>query len=105
MTNCESMFELDTKTGYNCYDKSGNHNICHLEFRFASFMVNIYCHQADGILSEKRYLTGDQLTTIDIGLYTTLIRFDKVYNALFWVSLRGSDILTDVDVWYNIRNV
>ncbi|KAI0221387.1 Glutathionyl-hydroquinone reductase YqjG [Lamellibrachia satsuma] len=40
--------------------------------------------KVDGILSEKRYLTGDQLTTIDIGLYTTLIRFDKVYNALFW---------------------
>jgi len=34
-------------------------------------------------LSRKRYLAGDTLTEADIRLWTTLIRFDKVYHGHF----------------------
>ncbi|AJE45302.1 glutathione S-transferase family protein [Celeribacter indicus] len=37
----------------------------------------------EGILAEKRYLTGDALTEADWRLFTTLIRFDKVYHGHF----------------------
>ena len=38
------------------------------------------------ILSRQRYLTGAQLTEADVRLYTTLVRFDKVYVGHFKVS-------------------
>ncbi|KAL8143411.1 hypothetical protein V2J09_016443 [Rumex salicifolius] len=34
-------------------------------------------------LASSRYLCGDQLTLADVCLFTTLIRFDLVYNGLF----------------------
>ncbi|XP_031483044.1 uncharacterized protein LOC116252717 [Nymphaea colorata] len=34
-------------------------------------------------LAESRYLCGDRVTLADIFLFTTLIRFDLVYNVLF----------------------
>ena len=34
-------------------------------------------------LSSSRYLCGDKLTLADVCLFTTLIRFDLVYNGLF----------------------
>ncbi|XP_058094808.1 uncharacterized protein LOC131240541 [Magnolia sinica] len=37
----------------------------------------------DAHLSTSRYLCGDVLTLADICLFTTLIRFDLVYNVLF----------------------
>lgn len=37
----------------------------------------------DGHLSKSRYLCGDVLTLADVCLFTTLIRFDLVYNVLF----------------------
>ncbi|RZC68850.1 hypothetical protein C5167_032093 [Papaver somniferum] len=37
----------------------------------------------DGRLGNSRYLCGDVLTLADVCLFTTLIRFDLVYNALF----------------------
>lgn len=37
----------------------------------------------DAHLSSSRYLCGDVLTLADICLFTTLIRFDLVYNVLF----------------------
>ncbi|WP_407494581.1 glutathione S-transferase family protein [Pseudooceanicola sp. MF1-13] len=37
----------------------------------------------EGILAENRYLTGDTITEADWRLFTTLIRFDKVYNIHF----------------------
>lgn len=37
----------------------------------------------EGILSENRYLMGDRLTEADWRLFTTLIRFDKVYHTHF----------------------
>ncbi len=35
------------------------------------------------LLSTQRYLCGDELTLADVRLFTTLIRFDLVYNTLF----------------------
>ncbi|MEL6641611.1 MAG: glutathione S-transferase family protein [Pseudomonadota bacterium] len=37
----------------------------------------------EGILANNRYLTGDQITEADWRLWTTLIRFDKVYHLHF----------------------
>ncbi|MEX3017143.1 glutathione S-transferase family protein [Gymnodinialimonas hymeniacidonis] len=37
----------------------------------------------EGILATNRYLTGDRLTEADWRLFTTLIRFDLVYNLHF----------------------
>lgn len=37
----------------------------------------------DGMLSERRYLTGDRLTEADWRLFTTLVRFDPVYVGHF----------------------
>ncbi|MBV0910771.1 glutathione S-transferase family protein [Anianabacter salinae] len=37
----------------------------------------------EGILSENRYLMGDRITEADWRLFTTLIRFDKVYHTHF----------------------
>ncbi|KAI4341779.1 hypothetical protein MLD38_026463 [Melastoma candidum] len=37
----------------------------------------------DDHLSRSRYLCGDKLTLADVCLFTTLIRFDIVYNVLF----------------------
>ncbi|MEL6952605.1 MAG: glutathione S-transferase family protein [Pseudomonadota bacterium] len=37
----------------------------------------------EGILAEKRYLTGDQVTEADWRLFPTLVRFDLVYHLHF----------------------
>ncbi|XP_078442442.1 glutathione S-transferase family protein isoform X2 [Wolffia australiana] len=37
----------------------------------------------EGHLAESRYLCGDALTLADVCLFTTLVRFDLVYNGLF----------------------
>jgi putative glutathione S-transferase len=37
----------------------------------------------DKVLEGKTYLVGDQLTEADIRLYTTIIRYDPVYNGHF----------------------
>lgn len=37
----------------------------------------------DNHLGTSRYLCGDRLTLSDVCLFTTLIRFDIVYNVLF----------------------
>lgn len=42
--------------------------------------------RVEEILSRQRYLTGAKLTEADIRLYTTLVRFDKVYVGHFKVS-------------------
>ena len=42
--------------------------------------------RVEEILSRQRYLTGAQLTEADVRLYTTLVRFDKVYVGHFKVS-------------------
>ena len=40
----------------------------------------------EGILSQRRYLTGSTITEADVRLYTTLVRFDVVYVGHFKVS-------------------
>lgn len=42
----------------------------------------------DGLLGERRYLTGDRLTEADWRLFTTLIRFDAVYHGHFKCNAR-----------------
>lgn len=37
----------------------------------------------EGLLAQNRYLTGDRITEADWRLFTTLIRFDKVYHTHF----------------------
>ncbi|MNQ29230.1 glutathione S-transferase family protein [Pseudomonas sp. Irchel s3a18] len=45
-------------------------------------------NRLEGLLGNKRYLTGDYLTEADIRLFTTLIRFDAVYYGHFKCNLR-----------------
>lgn len=42
----------------------------------------------DGLLGEKRYLTGDTITEADWRLFTTLVRFDPVYVGHFKCNLK-----------------
>ena len=42
--------------------------------------------RVEGLLSNRRYLTGSCLTEADIRLYTTLVRFDPVYVGHFKVA-------------------
>jgi putative glutathione S-transferase len=42
----------------------------------------------EGLLSERRWLTGDRLTEADWRLFTTLVRFDAVYFGHFKCNLR-----------------
>lgn len=44
--------------------------------------------KADDVLSEKRYLTGNEITEADWRLWTTLVRFDSVYHTHFKCNLR-----------------
>lgn len=44
--------------------------------------------RAEGILAQRRYLTGGRLTEADIRLWTTLIRFDAVYVTHFKCNIR-----------------
>jgi len=37
----------------------------------------------DRVLGEQRYVAGDQLTEADVFLFTTLVRFDRVYHVHF----------------------
>ena len=43
--------------------------------------------RVEAILARQRYLTGDQLTEADVRLFTTLVRFDKVYVGHFKVCI------------------
>jgi putative glutathione S-transferase len=45
-------------------------------------------NQIDQVLSENRYLCGEEITLADVRLFTTLIRFDIAYYCLFKCSLR-----------------
>ncbi|QCE06775.1 uncharacterized protein LOC114190803 [Vigna unguiculata] len=52
------------------YDRSVNELFCTLD-------------KLEDHLANSRYLCGDQLTLVDVCLFTTLIRFDLAYNVLF----------------------
>src|SRR5690554_1080746 len=42
----------------------------------------------EGLLTDNRYLTGDQITEADWRLFTTLVRFDAVYHGHFKCNLK-----------------
>lgn len=42
----------------------------------------------EGLLGERRYLTGERITEADWRLFTTLLRFDAVYHGHFKCNLR-----------------
>ena len=42
----------------------------------------------EGILADSRYLVGDRITEADWRLFTTLVRFDPVYNGHFKCNIR-----------------
>lgn len=44
--------------------------------------------RCEQILSQRRYIAGDQFTEADIRLYVTLIRFDEVYVVYFKTNRR-----------------
>ncbi len=54
----------------------------------AARQVFVSLDRIEGMLSESRYLCGNQLTLADIRLFTTLVRFDAVYNTHFKCNLR-----------------
>jgi putative glutathione S-transferase len=54
-------------------------------------------------LSRSRYLVGDSLTEADIRLFTTLVRFDPVYNGHFKCNIRR---ITDYrNLWAYTRDI
>ncbi|WP_010140794.1 glutathione S-transferase family protein [Oceanicola sp. S124] len=57
----------------------------------------------EGILSENRYLAGDRLTEADWRLFTTLIRFDKVYHTHFKCNLKR--IVDYPSIWGYVREL
>ncbi|HSC14176.1 MAG TPA: glutathione S-transferase C-terminal domain-containing protein, partial [Gammaproteobacteria bacterium] len=57
----------------------------------------------EGRLSTRRFLTGDRLTEADIRLFTTLIRFDPVYNVHFKCNLHR--VIDYPNLWGFVRDV
>ncbi|MEB3356368.1 MAG: glutathione S-transferase family protein [Synechococcales bacterium] len=57
----------------------------------------------EGILSQKRYLTGDRPTEADWRLFTTLVRFDAVYVGHFKCNLRR--IVDYPHLWAYVRDL
>ena len=57
----------------------------------------------ESILSENRYLLGDRLTEADWRLFTTLIRFDKVYHTHFKCNLKR--IVDYPSTWAYVREL
>jgi putative glutathione S-transferase len=59
--------------------------------------------ELDGLLLERRYLTGDRITLADWRLFTTLIRFDSVYHGHFKCNLRR--IVDYAALWPYLREL
>jgi putative glutathione S-transferase len=57
----------------------------------------------ESVLSEQRYLCGDQLTEADICLFVTLYRFDSVYHNLCKCNLR--QILDYPNLWNYLKDL
>ncbi|MFC3958708.1 glutathione S-transferase family protein [Halovivax cerinus] len=57
----------------------------------------------DSVLADQRYLAGDHLTEADVAMFTTLIRFDRVYHTHFMCNVRR---IVDYDhLWPYLRDV
>nr|XP_039251905.1 glutathionyl-hydroquinone reductase YqjG-like [Styela clava] len=59
--------------------------------------------KAEEVLSKSRYLVGDRLTEADIRLFTTLVRFDKVYHGHFKCNRR--QIKDYPNLWGYLRDL
>lgn len=57
----------------------------------------------EGLLSSRRYLTGEQITEADWRLFTTLVRFDPVYVSHFKCNLRR--IVDYPNLWGYVREL
>lgn len=55
------------------------------------------------VLSQQRYLCGDQLTEADVCMFTTLYRFDSVYHGLFKCNLRR--IMDYPNLWNYLKDL
>ena len=55
------------------------------------------------VLATRRYLCGDRLTEADVCLFTTLVRFDAVYNGHFKCNIRR--IVDYPNLWGYVRDV
>ena len=62
--------------------------ICHLQTAYEEALIPLFDTLDWLKLSESRYLLGNQITEADWRLFTTLIRFDIVYNGHFKCNLR-----------------
>ncbi|XP_065888740.1 glutathionyl-hydroquinone reductase YqjG-like [Dysidea avara] len=59
--------------------------------------------RVEGILSQRRYLTGNTITEADVRLYTTLVRFDLVYVGHFKCNIRR--IVDYPNLWGYLRDL
>ncbi|MEM5469039.1 glutathione S-transferase family protein [Celeribacter marinus] len=57
----------------------------------------------DGLLGQSRYLAGNHITEADWRLFTTLIRFDKVYHGHFKCNLKR--IVDYPNIWGYLREL
>tara|TARA_R110000868_G_scaffold69764_1_gene205064 strand:- start:46399 stop:47430 length:1032 start_codon:yes stop_codon:yes gene_type:complete len=57
----------------------------------------------EAMLSENRYLAGDRVTEADWRLFTTLIRFDKVYHTHFKCNFKR--IVDYPNIWDYVREL
>lgn len=57
----------------------------------------------ENILSEQRYLVGEQFTEADICMFTTLFRFDPVYNTHFKCNIRR--IIDYPNLWNYVKEI
>jgi len=59
--------------------------------------------KVEGILSQRRYLTGKRFTEADIRLFTTLIRFDMVYVGHFKCNKKR--VMDYPNIWNYVREI
>jgi putative glutathione S-transferase len=59
--------------------------------------------QWENVLSQQRYLCGDQLTEADICMFTTLYRFDSVYYGHFKCNLQR--IVDYPNIWNYVKDL
>ncbi|XP_055333792.1 glutathionyl-hydroquinone reductase YqjG-like [Paramacrobiotus metropolitanus] len=59
--------------------------------------------KAERILSKQRYIAGSQMTEADVRLFTTLLRFDRVYYVLFKCAKK--QIVNYPNLWGWVRDM